>query len=143
MTNPIASPHKNPPLMFVNLLVKDIPRSMKFFTDLGYHFNLQFTGPESACLVFSEQNFCMLLTENFFRTMFKDANTDKSPGTGWIAFSCASRAEVDEIVARAFSLGAKRIRPPQDLGFMYSDGFEDPDGNVWHYHWMDPAHIEK
>jgi len=28
-------------------------------------------------------------------------------------------------------------RAPQDLGFMYGHGFEDPDGHIWELSYMD------
>ena len=40
--------------IFVNLPVKDLKRSMDFFTALGYTFNMQFTDEKAACLVISE-----------------------------------------------------------------------------------------
>ena len=45
----------NPPQMiFVNMPVKDLPRSMQFFKSLGYGFNAQFTNDQAACMVISD-----------------------------------------------------------------------------------------
>ena len=71
--NSPPSPHAASPQMFLNLAVKDLPRAMKFFTDLGYYFNPQFTSQDGACLALSEQNYCMLLTENFFKSFYRSA----------------------------------------------------------------------
>ena len=135
------SPHAKPPIMFVNLIIKDLPRSMKFFEALGYYFNLEYTGPRSSCLVFGEQNCCMLVEEEEFKSLLGDDFAKANlPGSGWIAFSCASREEVDEMVRRAVKAGGKIVSDPRDLGFMYSHGFQDLDGHTWAYHWMNPEY---
>jgi uncharacterized protein len=35
--------------IFVNLPVKDLKRSIDFFTKLGFSFNMQFTDEKAAC----------------------------------------------------------------------------------------------
>jgi uncharacterized protein len=59
--------------IFVNLPVADLARSKAFFTQLGYHFNPQFSNERGACLVLGENLFAMLLTRDFFQTF-----TDKT-----------------------------------------------------------------
>jgi predicted lactoylglutathione lyase len=53
--------------MFVNLPVKDLARSKEFFAKLGFSFNPQFSDENAACMVVSDQNFVMLLTEAYFK----------------------------------------------------------------------------
>ena len=36
--------------IFVNLPVKDLNKSMEFFSRLGFHFNPQFTDETAACM---------------------------------------------------------------------------------------------
>lgn len=56
-----------PTKIFVNLPVKDLDRSIDFFTHLGFSFNPQFTDEKAACLVINEGSiYAMLLTEPFF-----------------------------------------------------------------------------
>jgi predicted lactoylglutathione lyase len=130
--------------IFVNLPVKDLERSKAFFTRLGYEFNPQFTDSNAACLVISEDIYAMLLVEKFFNSFTSKTIVDaKSSTEVMVALSCDSRAEVDRIVDRALALGAGRAREPQDHGFMYERSFEDPDGHIWEYLWMDPSHIQK
>jgi predicted lactoylglutathione lyase len=57
--------------IFVNLPVKDLPKSKEFFGKLGFSFNPQFTDDKAACLVISDNIFAMLLTEPFFKTFTK------------------------------------------------------------------------
>jgi hypothetical protein len=56
-----------------------------------------------------------------------------------IALSRDSRTAVDAIVVAAKKAGGGADpNPVQDLGFMYSRGFEDPDGHIWEAVWMNP-----
>ncbi len=57
--------------IFVNLPVKDLNRSVAFFTKLGYTFNPQFTDEKATCMIISDTIFVMLLTEAFFRPLLK------------------------------------------------------------------------
>jgi predicted lactoylglutathione lyase len=80
--------------IFVNLPVRDLKKSMDFFTALGFSFNKQFTDDKAACMVISEEAFVMLLTEPFFKTFTKQALCDTGTATeGLFALSCESRAE--------------------------------------------------
>ena len=59
-----------------------------------------------------------------------------------IALSRDSREDVDSITTAAAAAGGKAdIRERQDMGFMYSRAFEDPDGHVFEPMWMDPAAV--
>ena len=59
-----------------------------------------------------------------------------------VALSLESRQSVDRIVEKALAAGARRHKEPKDHGFMYEWGFEDLDGHLWEYFWMDPAHVQ-
>lgn len=67
--------------IFVNLPVKDLKRSMDFFTQLGFSFNQQFTDDKAACLVIGENIYAMLLTEPFFQTFTKKKISDATKNT--------------------------------------------------------------
>ncbi len=62
--------------IFVNLPVKDIKKSMEFFTKLGFSFNSHFTDQKAACLIIGENIFAMLLIEPFFKTFTKKEIND-------------------------------------------------------------------
>ena len=125
--------------IFVNLPIKDMARSQAFFKSMGYSFNPQFTNDQGACMVVSDSIFVMLLVESFFGTFTKKAIADASKTTEvLVCLSCESRAEVDDLVARALAAGGKTPNAPQDHGFMYVHGFEDLDGHLWELAWMDP-----
>ena len=125
--------------IFVNLPVKDLPRSRAFFESMGYSFNPQFSNDQGACLVISDTIYAMLLTEPFFQTFTKKPIADAKKSTEvLICLSCESKAEVDQLVAKAVAAGGKAPNPVQDHGFMYGHGFEDLDGHVWELMHMDP-----
>jgi len=124
--------------IFVNLSVRDLERSKEFFRQLGFGFNAKFTDEKAACLIVNEQASVMLLTEPFFRSFTPNEICDTTCHTeGLFALSCASRAEVDEMVRTALAAGGKRAMDPQDHGFMYGWSFYDPDGHHWEVLWMD------
>ena len=130
-----------PRQVFINLPIKNMEKSQAFFKSLGFSFNPQFTNAQGACMVLSEDHsYVMLLVESFFQGFTKKAIADASKSTEvLIALSCASRAEVDEMVSKALAAGATAPNPQQDHGFMYSHGFTDLDDHVWEVFWMDPA----
>jgi predicted lactoylglutathione lyase len=126
--------------IFVNLAVRDLKRSMEFFRQLGFEFNMQFTDDKAACMIISSEAFVMLLKEPFFSTFTKREICDTSRQTeALLAISCGSRAEVDQMVHKAVASGGKHAVDPQDHGFMYGWSFYDPDGHHWEVIWMDPA----
>ena len=135
---PELQPHA--PKIFVNLPVQDLARSVEFFTKLGYRFDPRFTDDSATCMIIGADIFAMLMVEKRFQDFTPKPLSDARRSTGAIvALSAPSRAAVDRIVETALAAGAHRYREPKDHGFMYEWGFEDPDGHLWEYLWMDPA----
>ena len=126
--------------IYVNLPVRDLQRSVRFFTELGFTFNPQFTDENATCMVVADDIFVMLLVEKFFLGFTDRSLCDTRKNVEvMLALSCANRAEVDEMVRKALAAGGTVPRPPQDLGFMYSHDFEDPDGHIWEPFYMEPG----
>jgi predicted lactoylglutathione lyase len=126
-------------MLFVNLSVRDLKRSMEFFGKVGFEFDPRFTNDRAACMVVNSQAYVMLLAEPFFRTFTRKEICDTSSHTeGLFALSCGSRAEVDEVVKKAVAAGGRHAMEPLDHGFMYGWSFYDPDGHHWEVLWMDP-----
>ena len=123
--------------IFVNLPVKDLKRSVDFFTKLGYTFNPQFTDDNATCMIVGDNLFVMLLTEPFFGGFTSKAITDTGKSTEVITcLSCNGKQQVDDLVAKARAAGAKVPRQAQDHGFMYAHGYEDLDGHTWELVYM-------
>jgi len=82
--------------IFVNLLVKDLNKTIEFFAKLGFKFEPPFTDENATCMIVSEDIFFMLLVEEFFRTFIKKEICDASKNTEVIiALSVESRERVD------------------------------------------------
>jgi hypothetical protein len=128
--------------IFVNLPVKDLKRSMDFFSALGYTFNPQFTNDKAASMIISDTIYAMLLTEPMFGGFTKKEIADAKKTTEVIiALSFDSREEVDSMVKKAVAAGGKTYADPMDHGFMYQHGFEDPDGHLWEVFWMNMSQV--
>jgi predicted lactoylglutathione lyase len=130
--------------IFVNLPVRDLSRSMEFFSKLGFEFNPQFTDTKAACMIVSEEAYVMLLAEPFFKTFTKNEICDTRTHTeGLFALSTGSRAEVDKMVKAAIAAGGSYAVDAVDHGFMYGWSFRDLDGHQWEPLWMEPGAIAK
>ena len=130
--------------IIVNHAVKDLKRSIAFFTELGFRFDPRFTNEQGACLVIGEGHNVMLLTEDFFSTFTKKQICDPKKQTEAIlALSVESKAQVEDLVKKAMTAGAAKSGEVQDSGFMYQHGFEDPDGHLWEVFYMDESAFPK
>ena len=129
--------------IFVNLPVKDLNRSVAFFTALGYTFNPQFTNENATCMIVSPDHiYVMLLVEKFFSTFTTKTIVDARTSTEvLLCLSCESRAQVDELVAKAVTAGGTTPTPAKDHGFMYQHAYQDLDGHVWELVYMEPGAV--
>jgi predicted lactoylglutathione lyase len=129
--------------IFVNVPVKDLEKSKAFFGKLGYTFNQQFSDDTAACMVISEDIYCMLLTEPKFKQFTSKPIADATKVTEvLIALSAESRDKVNHVVDTALEAGATEAREPMDYGFMFARAFNDLDGHIWEIVWMDPAAVK-
>jgi predicted lactoylglutathione lyase len=53
-----------------------------------------------------------------------------------------SKDAVNDIVNKAIEAGAIEARDPLDHGFMYTRAFNDLDGHIWEFFWMNPNAIQ-
>lgn len=130
--------------IFVNLAVKDLNKSMEFFTQLGFRFNPVFTNETSACMIIGENIFCMLLAESKFKefTGKKISDAHKFIET-LISIDLDSRKKVDEMVEKAIGAGGATYRETDDLGWMYQRSIEDLDGHQWELIYLDEVAMNK
>jgi uncharacterized protein len=130
--------------IFVNLSVKDLNKSVAFFTRLGFNFNPQFTDENATCMIVGEDIFIMLLVEKFFKTFTKKKVCDTSKNTeAIVALSVESREKVDQMMDKAIEAGGREPREKQDHGWMYGRSFEDVDGHLWEVFFMEESAIKK
>jgi predicted lactoylglutathione lyase len=130
--------------IFVNLPVKDLNKTIQFFTKLGFTFNPKFTDENATCMIVGQDIFVMLLVEKFFKTFTKKEISDTKKNTEVImALSTESREKVDQMMNKVMQAGGNESRAPQDYGWMYGRGFEDVDGHLWEIFYMDQSSMPK
>ncbi|MEU6991353.1 VOC family protein [Streptomyces sp. NPDC046465] len=129
-------------MIFVNLAVSDVAATKKFFTELGYSINPQFSTDECACVTISDTIVAMMLSKGHYAnfTQKEIADSTKTSET-LICLSAESREKVDELVDKAISAGGTAGKV-QDYGMMYGRAFDDLDGHTWEIMWMDPSQVQ-
>ena len=124
--------------IFINLPVKDLQKSIGFFTHLGFTFNPQFTDETATCMIISENIYVMLLIESRFQEFTKKPVSDAKTSTEvLICLDAESRDAVDSMVKNAVDAGGRIYADPMDHGWMYGHSFEDLDGHQWEVAYMD------
>jgi predicted lactoylglutathione lyase len=128
-------------LIFINLPVSDLQRSMAFYSAIGAANNPQFTDETAACMVVSDTIHVMLLTHDKWRQFTPKPIVDAHASAQvLLCLSAGSKDEVNVYVEQATAAGGKGDpTPTQDFGFMFGRSFEDPDGHIWEVMWMDMA----
>jgi hypothetical protein len=130
--------------IYVNLPVKDLKRSISFYSELGFSLNEQFTDEKAACIVIGENIYAMLLTEGFFKEFTNKKICDATKSTEvLIAIDVPGRKDVDDMVNKASKAGGSLYREPQDHGWMYQHSFADPDGHQWEVLYIDESSVPK
>lgn len=118
--------------IYVNVPVKDLDKSVEFFTKLGFEFHPEMTDEKATCMIVSDTIFVMLLTEPFFKTFTKKELTDATKNTEVIlAISVESRQAVNDLVNKALEAGGTASNDPMDEEYMYAWSFQDVDGHLW------------
>lgn len=128
--------------VFINLPISNLKVSMVFYSALGFKNKPEFTDDNAACMVWSESIYVMLHSHGSWRRFTSRPIPPSTSSEVMLALSVDSTQEVDTMneIAQANG-GHADINPKQDLDFMYSRAFTDPDGHIWEPFWMDPAAI--
>ena len=130
-------------MIFVNLAVNDVDASKKFFTELGYTINPQFSTDDCACVVISDTIVAMMLSKQRYADFTKKEIADPTTTSEvLLCLSAESRAKVDELVDKAVAAGGTANSDVQDHGYMYGRSFDDLEGHSWEVMWMDPAAVQ-
>jgi uncharacterized protein len=129
-----------PKMIFVNLPVADLPKSMAFYEALGFANNPQFSDEAGACMVWSEAIHVMLLTHAKWKGFTTRPICPPGSSEVSLAMTCDEKEEVNRMVEiGAAHGGTADVNPPEDHGFMFQRTIADPDGHIWEPFWMDPA----
>jgi hypothetical protein len=130
--------------IFVNLPVKNLDKSVQFFTALGFSFNPQFTDETATSMIVGEDIYVMLLTHAKFKEFTPKSICDATKSTEvLVCLGLESRKKVEEMVRQAVAAGGTTYDTPKDHGFMFQHGFQDLDGHIWELVYMDPSAIQQ
>ncbi len=128
--------------IFINLAVKDVQRSMDFYTALGFSNNPQFSDDSGKCMVWSENIFVMLLTHEKFATFATKPIADtKSKLAGLFSLSLDSVNAMNSMMTDGLKAGGTEPHEMRDYGFMQQRTIEDFDGHTWEIFYMDISKI--
>jgi uncharacterized protein len=124
--------------IFINLAVKDLQRSMDFYTALGFQNNPQFSDDSGKCMVWSENIFVMIMTHTKFESFSTKPIADtKSHLAGLFSLSMDSIDEVNNLMTNGLKVGGTEPHEMRDYGFMQQRTIEDFDGHTWEVFYMD------
>ncbi|MFV8373768.1 VOC family protein [Flavobacterium sp. LB1P62] len=132
--------------VWLNLAVKNIEISKKFFLEIGFSFNGQYDTSHSTCLLVGETNFgVMLFEENQFASCIQNKVTDTTVSSEiLISIDAESKEEVDEFAKKVEAAGGTVFaKPAENQGWMYGCGFADLDGHRWNMLYMDFSKVPK
>ena len=134
-----------PQMIFINLPVADLDRSITFYEAVGFTRNARFSNHLAASMVLSDTINVMLLTHDFWETFTDRRRIDPAhEAQVMLCISREDRAAVDAITdAAILAGGAADPCPVQDHDFMYGRSFADPDGHIWEPMWMSAEAAEK
>ncbi|MFM2587844.1 VOC family protein [Vibrio sp. TBV020] len=121
-----------PRISIITLGVQDLKRSFDFYSQLGFPSS---RSPEDGIIFFKTGGVCLALYP--IKALAEDVSPDmsvKKEGFSGVtlAHNTRSKADVDELLKKAVSLGATLEKPAQDVFWGgYSGYFSDPDGYLW------------
>jgi len=131
----------NPSTITVNIPVKQLERAVKFYFALGFEPHPHFRGPDCQCMIVTDQIRVMVHLAESLKNFTPKPISDPESSTGVVVcLDCDSKEQVDELVTRAVAAGGKLYDTAQDLGFVYTHGFLDADGNAWRLNCMSRSH---
>jgi len=128
----------------INLPVKDLAASTRFFTELGFPTDTSLASETMEAFIISDDIYVLLVDQAQFKTMTKKEIPDTADTSEAILqLQVDSRQRVDELAGKAFAAGALPANEPNDQGFLYGRSFRDLDGHHWDVFCVGPATTEK
>ncbi|MGY1671778.1 VOC family protein [Geodermatophilus sp. SYSU D00710] len=129
-------------MLFVKLPVRDLPAARAFYEALGFRIEETSSDDGEASVVLADDVVVSLQTrDRFARLLPGDPGDPAQAPTVVHAVTAASRAEVDDLVARAAAAGGRPGPEAREEDARYTGSFADPDGNVWEVVWIDQLHV--
>lgn len=124
--------------VFINLPVSNLAKSKDFYTSFGWTLNPDFSNDDAGAVTISDTIHLMILSHQHW-TRFTDKPIADTVATSAVinAISVDDPGQIDTLVEQAVAAGASEGKS-QELGFMRSRSFTDPDGHIWEVMWLDP-----
>lgn len=117
---------------FINLPIRNVADTDRFFASLGMVKNEQFSSADATNAKINENTFVMLLEDERFAG-FIGARPDAINNNQIICLQFDTKAEVDSFFDKAIAAGATDMTKPdpESEAFMYDKAFRDINGHIW------------
>ncbi len=134
--------------IWINLPVKDITASKKFFSSIGFfrlHPAHEHNDHMGAIQAGDNNVMVMLFPEKVFESFTQTGISDtKQFAEALFSFTAVNKEEVDEMAKNVKHAGGTVFAEPGEKdGWMYGCGFADPDGHRWNMLYMDMSKMPK
>lgn len=128
---------------FINLPVKNLEKSIAFFTQLGFKFDPALTDENAACMIIEgSTSSVFLLKEEYFKTFTKKAISDTGTSSEvLLTLHLDSKEIIQKTIEKAQTLGGIALGEPEDRGWMYQHSLSDIDGHQWEFIFIDESQI--
>ena len=126
--------------VWANMPVKDIGKTYRFFSQLGFKVNGQHESKEVASFIFSEDHFVIHFFEHdHFAQNVGNAVFNPSVGSE-ILFTLAaeSKAAVDQWRVKVVEAGGTIVTEPTEISEGYNLVFADLDDHRWNVFYRQP-----
>lgn len=117
---------------YINLPVRNVADTDKFFATLGFKKNEQFSNEEGIALNINDNTFAMFLQDKKFAS-FIDADPQPINNNQILCLQFDTKEEVDSFFQKAITAGATDMTKPdpETEAFMYDKAFRDINGHIW------------
>ena len=124
--------------IFINLPVRDLLASVKFYTQLGFVPNPVFSFDDQKCMAWSDQILLMLQSCEMFQTGNGKPIPDPKEHTNCsFTLPVESVEQMNKMVEAALKNGVSEILPKMVEDFMQVRTITDLDGHVWGIIYLD------
>ena len=129
--------------LFISMPVSNVAASVAFYEAIGMTRDEAFPSSENGAAMNWGDAVCFMLSSHsaFGSLTAKPIADTHKTVANLFALSLDSRNAVDAIFKAALAAGGREVHGVEDEGFMYSVGFEDPDGHGFGPFHMDMAAI--
>lgn len=119
------------------LATEDLQRARAFYSALGFAVRDMPAGAGGVTVQPNDASMVCVFAASAFAGMIPGEPCDPARSQEAIqSISTETRADVDELAAKAKQAGARILGEPKEQPYGYGFGFADPDGHAWAVLWM-------